>query len=127
MRNADSATCWLAVLVLLSATLLLHGCHDSEQHLKSSVLGRWEEVHSTKETLQFDNDGTLIMKSPREYHLCVYDFPDSRHIRLNCAPVGALPFPQVWKISVTSDQLMISDDQETGTYQRRQDSAASQP
>jgi hypothetical protein len=106
--------------VLLSASLLLQGCHHpSDQHLKESVVGSWEEVHGTKETLQFNADGTLIMKSPSENHSCVYGFPDSEQIRIDCAPPGAPSRPGVWKISVTSDKLVISIDQEVGTYQRK--------
>ena len=106
-------------MALLTVSLLLPGCHrQADPHLKENVVGNWEEVHGTKETLQFNADGTLIMKSPREFHTCTYYFPDFGHIVLDCAPAGSPRFPQAWKISVTTDKLMISDNQETGTYKR---------
>jgi len=51
----------------MGASVLLQGCqHEAEQRLKKAVLGSWEEVHGTQETLQFNADGTVIMKSRSE-------------------------------------------------------------
>ncbi len=119
-RSERFSTSWICLSVLLSASFLLEGCHQAaDPHLKENVVGSWEEVRGTNETLQFNADGTLIMKSPREFHNCVYDFPDSEHIRLDCSVPGGPKFPQVWKISVTPDQLLISDEHEVGTYRRK--------
>jgi hypothetical protein len=57
-KNPDAATCWPGTLLLLllgSSSLLLQGGHrGAEQRLKNTVLGSWEEVRGTKETLQFN-------------------------------------------------------------------------
>ncbi|MGD0404605.1 MAG: hypothetical protein ABSB66_15580 [Candidatus Acidiferrales bacterium] len=120
-RTLQTASSWLGVFVFLSAVLLLQGCsHEAEKKLKEGVVGSWEEVHGTRETLQFNADGTLIMKSPRENEVCRYDFPDAKHVRLDCAPAGTPPRPYAWSISVTADdQLLIGNAQEVGTYQRQ--------
>jgi hypothetical protein len=120
-RTVQTASCWLGAFLLLIAVLSLQGCsHEAEQKLKESVVGSWEEVHGTKETLQFNADGTLIMKSPRENQVCRYDFPDAKHVRFDCAPAGMPPRPYTWNISVTTDdKLLIGDAQQVGTYQRQ--------
>jgi hypothetical protein len=128
MKHAGSAKCWRRAFLPLSIALLLLACHSdqhvADQHLKEAVVGSWEEVHGTQETLQFNADNTLTMKSPSENHSCVYDFPDSQHIRIDCAALGGPRVPQLWKITVTSDRLMIGGGgREVGTYKRRQDSA----
>ena len=81
------------------AVFLFAGCrHRAEQpplvdqqEMRSHVVGAWAESHGTNENLQFNDDGTLQMDSPREHHTCAYDFPDAAHIRLNCSPAGAPP------------------------------------
>jgi hypothetical protein len=121
-RNPDAATCWLRALLLLgSSSLLLQGCHrDAERRLKNAVLGSWEEVRGTKETLQFNADGTLVMESRSQHRICLYDIPDYAHIRLDCAPAGARASPQLYEISVSSDdKLLISEGQDVGTYRRK--------
>jgi hypothetical protein len=120
-RTGQTASSWLGVFLFLNTVLLLQGCsHEAEKKLKEGVVGSWEEVHGTIETLQFNADGTLIMKSPRENQACRYDFPDAKHVRLDCALAGMPPRPYVWNISVTADdKLLIGNAQEVGTYQRQ--------
>jgi hypothetical protein len=105
---------------------LLAGCHHSvdappvdQQEMRSHVVGSWTESHGTNENLQFNDDGTLRMDSRREHNVCIYDFPDATHIRLDCAPAGSPPRPAVWNLSVTGDTLSIGDAHETGTYKRK--------
>lgn len=122
--NGESATWasfWLAAVLLLNSALWLQGCHQAATpELKEQILGHWEEVRGTKETLRFNPDGTLIMKSPSEFHQCVYDFPDEKHLRMNCAPAGSPAYFQVWNLSFTDDDgLQIGTAHETGTYQRK--------
>ena len=97
------------------------GCHHrvDQQELKSSVVGSWTESRGTNEDLQFNDDGTLVMDSPREHHVCVYDFPDAAHIRLDCAAAGTPPTPVIWKFSAIDDTLSIGDEHETGHYKRK--------
>jgi hypothetical protein len=123
-RNPDAATRWLRSLLLLllgSSSLLLQGCHrDAERRLKSAVLGSWEEVRGTKETLQFNADGILVMESPSQQRICLYDIPDYAHIRFDCNPAGTPASPQLYGISVTADdKLLITEGQEVGTYRRK--------
>ena len=109
-----------SIAVVLSFLLLLDGCHHvTQEELQTRIVGAWEEVHGTKETLFFSDDGTVYMNSPLEHRRCTYDFPDPQHIRLDCAPEGAAPMPTLWKIEITSDRLMISSNRETGTYKRK--------
>ncbi len=118
---ARRASSWLGLVLVLSSAWWLQGCHqEATPALKDRILGDWEEVRGTKETLTFNPDRTLIMKSPSEFHQCVYDFPDERHIRMNCALAGAPAYFQVWKMSFTADdKLQIGNEQETGTYRRK--------
>jgi len=131
VRKRDASTRRFATVLLAGAMALLPGCHrDSasnpnegapanwEQSLKDGVVGDWE-IQRTKEVLQFSPDGTLVMDSPREHHNCKYDFPDSQHIRLDCAMPGTPSRPTSWKVSISDDTLKISDDVETGTYTRK--------
>ena len=131
---------WIKVGLVLSVSLLLLACHSgahsaqppSEQHseqqssqwsdqqLKQDVVGIWEEVDGTQETLQFNADGTLIMNSPSEHRSCDFSFPDSGHIRLDCTRYKGGPrASQTWKFAMTSDKVMIGDELVTGTYKRR--------
>ena len=115
-----------AFFALALAIFLFAGCHHSpsplspedQQDLRSQVVGAWTESHGTNENLQFHDDGTLQMDSPREHHTCAYDFPDAAHIRLNCS-AGAPPSFVTWNFSVTDDTLSIADAHETGTYKRK--------
>jgi hypothetical protein len=113
--------CWREILPLLCATLSLLSCYpDPRPALKGRIAGDWEEVHGTREVLHFSQDGSLIMESPREHHQCAYDFPDAKHIRLNCAPAGSPASPEVWRMSFTDDdKLLIGNATETGTYKRK--------
>ena len=116
-----------AFVALTLAIFFFAGCHHSpsplspedQQDLRSQVVGSWTESHGTNENLQFHDDGTLQMDSPREHHTCAYDFPDAKHIRLNCSPAGAPPSFVTWNFSVTDDTLSIGDAHETGTYKRK--------
>jgi len=113
--------CRREILPLLCATLSLLSCYpDPRPALKGRIAGDWEEVHGTREVLHFSQDGSLIMESPREHHQCAYDFPDAKHIRLNCAPAGSPASPEVWRMSFTDDdKLLIGNATETGTYKRK--------
>ena len=113
--------CWPELLLLLCATCSLLSCYpDPRPALKGRIAGDWEEVHGTKEVLHFSEDGSLIMESPREHHQCAYDFPDAKHIRLNCAPAGSPASAEVWRMSFTDDdKLLIGNAMETGTYKRK--------
>jgi|ERR1700722_4358850 len=109
------------VALMICATLALISCYpDPRPALKGRIAGDWEEVHGTKEVLHFSEDGSLVMESPREHHQCTYDFPDAKHISLNCAPPGTPARPEVWRMSFTDDdKLLIGNAMETGTYKRK--------
>jgi hypothetical protein len=114
----------LGPFLLLSVIVLSLACRSgsSDQRIKQKIAGLWEEVKGTKETLQFNADGTLLMKSRAENRSCEYSFPDSGHIRLDCTMVAGGPrTSQTFKFSMTSDRVMISDEVETGTYKRVED------
>ena len=99
----------------------------SGQQVKEKIVGTWEDAKGTRETMQFSADGTLIMRSPAENRTCEYSFPDSGHIRLDCAMVAGGPrTSQAYKFSMTADRVMISDELETGTYKRVEDPAPAQ-
>jgi hypothetical protein len=123
-RNADSRGWhWLGSVLCLNAFLLLQGCsHKAEEQLqlKEAVVGSWANVDGSNENLEFGADGTLLMKSPRRNEVCRYDFPDAKHIRLDCAPAGMPPRPYAWNFSLTADDnILIGDGHETGTYQKK--------
>jgi hypothetical protein len=117
----------LTFFALALAFFLFAGCHHpaeqpplvDQQEMRSHVVGTWAESRGTNENLQFNDDGTLQMDSPREHHTCAYDFPDAAHIRLNCSPAGAPSSFVTWNFSVTDDTLSIGDAHETGTYKRK--------
>lgn len=120
---------WSRALLLLAATLLLPACRSQRhtvQQLKEGIVGNWEEVHGTRETLQFNADGTLIMRSPLEFHSCVYDFPDPEHLHLDCSTAVGPRMYQLLKCSLTSDRLLIGNEAETGIYKRSQSSVPAQ-
>lgn len=115
-------------LLFLSVIVLSQACRsgpsDQErfsQQVRANLAGTWEESKGTQETLEFKADGTLLMKSPAENRSCEYSFPDSGHIRLDCTRgAGGPRFSQTFKFSMTSDRVMISDANDTGTYKRMQ-------
>jgi len=122
-KNAEfpRSTARSIAAILFLFPILILGCqHKPDPYLKDNVVGNWEEVHGTKETLQFSADGTLIMNSPTEHHQCHYDFPEAGKIRIDCSPAGSPPSPQLWKISITpEDKLLIGDAPDVGTYERK--------
>ena len=129
--------CWAKTFVLLLVILLSQACRSGQnsgqtssdqklsgQQVKEKIVGAWEDAKGTRETLQFSADGTVLMKSPAENRTCAYSFPDSGHIRLDCTMMAGGPrTSQVFKFSMTSDRVMISDEMETGTYKRMEDPA----
>jgi hypothetical protein len=85
VRNRLSFLCLCASLVLL-----LPSCHKAtENELKEKIVGRWREVRTKNEFIDFNAEGAVLMQSPGTSETCEYDFPDPRHLRLNCAPQGA--------------------------------------
>lgn len=129
MKMSNLTRHWRAAFLILPGLLLLPACRSEQrslQQLREGIVGSWEEVHGTRETLQFNADGTLIKKAPMEYHSCVYDFPDSKHIHLDCSSGAGPRIIQLLKCSISSDRLMIGNDIETGVYQRSQGSAPAQ-
>lgn len=105
---------------VLGMAVLLQACHhDTEKDLKEKIVWNWQEVRTKNEFLNFNADGTVQMQSPTTNNTCEYDFPDAEHLRLNCAPQGAPPRPQVWKVEFKGDKLLISDGMEVGTYARQ--------
>lgn len=102
-----------------SGTPSSNGDANWQQSFKTGVLGDWEEVRGTGETLHFNEDGTLIMDSPSEHHSCAYDFPDSTHIRLDCVAPQIPHKPDSYGFTLADAQLTISTDRETGTYRRK--------
>jgi hypothetical protein len=113
-RSPVRFLCALALLVVFQ------GCHKAtKQELKQKIVGNWQEVDTKNEFLNFSDDGTVMMQSPATNETCEYDFPDTQHLRLNCAPQGAPPRFQVWKLDLKGDQLLISDGNEVGKYKRQ--------
>lgn len=117
----------IAIVLTVGTLIFMQGCkHESgAKSLKDGVIGDWEEIHGTQEMLTFGSDGMLEMKRPGEHRNCHYDFPDDQHIRMDCAVPGVPSHPQSWKIAVTADTLKVSDELETGTYRRREESSGS--
>ena len=123
-RNHSAATRWHGALLLLLlgfSSLILLGCHrDAEQRLKKAIVGSWEDVRFPTATLQFNADGTLVMESRSQHRTCLYDIPDYTHIRFDCNPAGTPASPQLYTISMTSDdKLVITEGEEVGTYRRK--------
>ena len=110
-----------AVSLALYTVLLLQGCHKATvEELKQKIIGNWQEVDTKNEFLDFNAEGIVQMQRPGTNHTCEYDFPDSQHLRLNCAPQGAPPRPLVWKLELKGYKLLISDGGEVGTYARHE-------
>ncbi|HXY13853.1 MAG TPA: hypothetical protein VEI26_05070 [Terriglobales bacterium] len=110
-------------VLLLLIVCTFCGCNrQSTAEYKATVVGDWEEAHGTHETLHFKADGSLAMDSPSEHRSCTYDFPDTKHIRLDCASFAPqVPHvPTTYGFALDNDKLMISDSFSTGTYTRTQ-------
>lgn len=114
----------LKILFGLLAALSMQSCTRStadaawQATMRSAVVGDWDEIRGTQEKLHFSSDGRLIMNSRSEHHSCTYDFPDAKHIRLDCLPAQVPHKPDVYGFSLANGRLMISDDLETGTYEK---------
>ena len=111
------------LLLLLLIACVFPACDrqskaEWQSSYKSAVAGDWEEARGTRETLHFHPDGRLIMDSPSEHHSCTYDFPDQKHIRLDCVAPEVPHKPETYGFALADGKLMISDSQSTGTYQR---------
>ena len=111
----------LLLLLLLLLACIFPACKSNTEWLrtyKTAVIGDWEEVRGTRETMHFSADGSLIMNSPSEHHSCTYEFPDPKHIRLDCVAAQIPHKPETYGFALADDKLMISDSQSTGTYKR---------
>lgn len=106
------------LLLLLLIVCTFCACKSTAEY-KAAVVGDWEDVHDAHSTLHFKADGSLVMDSPSEHHSCTYDFPDKKHIRLDCASAPQVPHvPTTYGFALDNDKLMISDSLSTGTYAR---------
>ena len=113
---------------LLTTILSLQGCQggtlqspspeSTVQQYKQKVIGRWGEVDTKNEFLEFREEGMVQMQSPNTNETCTYDFPDTTHISFNCAPQGTPPRSQVWGFELRGDELLIKGPGETGKYKR---------
>jgi hypothetical protein len=107
------------ILVLGVVAMLIVSCsHPEIDRLKTGVVGTWVDVTDANATLQFNPDGVLVMTSTREKHFCNYDFPDAKHVRLDCAPAGTPRQPRLWTFDLSDDEISIGDGHETGRYHR---------
>ena len=110
----------VSISCLLCLIFALQACHRvTQKELKAKIVDTWDEVRGTNEMLEFHDDGTVLMQSPNTDQTCLYDFPDTSHLRLDCAAPGQPPRPQVWKLEFKDNHLLISDKGEVGTYKRR--------
>jgi len=117
-----------AVSFALAAMWFLQGCQKGTsessspeatiQEFKQKVIGRWIEVDTKNEFLEFRNEDMVQMQNPTSNETCTYDFPDTTHISFNCAPQGTPPRPQVWGFELKGDQLFIKGPGEVGKYKR---------
>jgi hypothetical protein len=111
------------LLLMAMIMYLLAGCNrgpaDWQNTYKATVVGDWEEARGTRERLHFEADGHLQMDSPSEHHSCTYDFPDSKHIRLDCLPAEIRHTPTTYGFALGDGTIMISDSLSTGTYKRK--------
>ena len=113
---------------LLAAIWGLQGCRrgtlesrspeSTVQEYKQRVIGRWVELDTKNEFLEFRDEGMVQMQSPNTNETCTYDFPDTTHISFNCAPQGTPPLAQVWGFELKDDELLIKGPGETGKYKR---------
>ena len=129
-REPSSKTSHLdrRLLLLLVIVCILSGCDRQwQQQYKAGVLGDWEEVRGTQEFLHFNADGILIMNGPAEHHTCRYEFPDRKHIRLECVVPNSTDTAQTYGFAFADGKLLITDSDSTGTYRRREPSTGASP
>jgi len=111
-------------LLLLLIACIFPACNRSNAEwrntYKTAVVGDWEEARGTREVMHFTADGKLVMDSPSEHHSCSYEFPDRKHILLDCLPPETPHKPNTYGFALVDDKMMISDSGETGTYKRAQ-------
>jgi len=112
---------------ILTTMWILQGCQgtsqsgpaeSSAQQYRQKVIGRWVEVDTKNEFLEFRDEGMVQMQSPSINETCTYDFPDATHISFNCAPQGMPPRAQLWGFAFKGDELLIKGPGETGKYKR---------
>ena len=113
---------------ILTTMWILQGCQkdtsqsgsagSTVQAYRQKVIGRWVEVDTKNEFLEFRDEGMVQMQSPSTNETCIYDFPDTTHISFNCAPQGMPSRPQVWGFALKGDELLIKGPDEAGKYKR---------
>jgi hypothetical protein len=117
-----SFACFLATIWSLQGcqkgTSQRGSAESTVQEYRQKVIGRWVEVDTKNEFLEFRDEGMVQMQSPSTNETCTYDFPDATHISFNCAPQGMPPLPQVWGFALKGDELLIKGPGETGKYKR---------
>lgn len=116
---------WVFRCLLVATAVSFTACNrqsadaNFQETMKTAIAGDWEEAHGSQEKMHFGSDGSLTMNSRAEHHSCTYDFPDAKHIRLDCVPGEVPQKGKTYGFALEGDKLMISEDDSTGTYVRK--------
>ena len=112
--------------VVLLAALGLQSCArksdlsaQDREALIARTVGDWQDIYDARTIMHFKADGSLMMNSVAENRSCTYNFPDSKHIRLDCMYSQGTRYAQDWGFALVDDKMMISDGHETGAYRRK--------
>ena len=102
---------------LLLLTLFLVSCSSKPEN---AILGKWKEIDKT-ETIEFFKDGTVSVVDKGMSMGGNYKFIDDDHLRLELGGLGALAGPMVFTVSVSKNELTLTNPQgKVSKYRRAQ-------
>ena len=104
----------LLILLILSV-VMLSACIQKPE---AAINGKWE---CGTETIEFFKDGTVIIDSEKDSMSMggKYKFVDDDRIRIDLGGLGALAGPIIYKVSISKDELILTDrDGKASKYKR---------
>lgn len=108
----------MKVIQSLFIVLMVFFLFPSSSNAKNAILGKWEETDGT-ETIEFFRDGTVNIVDKGRLIAGGYRFIDDDRLRLDLGGLGALAGSMILKVSVSGNELILTNPQgEVSRYRR---------
>ena len=80
----------------------------AQADLKKDLLGKWQDTSSSKETMEFLEDGTMIMVAKENNLVGNFRILDDERIRVDLSGILSVGGPQIYSIAFSNDVLSMT-------------------